>query len=141
MSSLTDVTSRTKELWEARRYYVVRGAIDWAAHDFDRWPSAVALLLDRGSLFQVPQTPGHSLVLTMEVFARKTFGSPAGSDEGLLEKMLKHTIEVIDGLLDSKNDVGDSVIIGFDQRESRFVQVIDDRMKVQGHVASLYLTY
>lgn len=133
MTGRSAMAQRMLDAWRQvrnGRYWVRRGAVNWAAFDFSKNPFAVAVMIDEATFMR----PINDATVTFEVFTRipEQGGDPLLDDEEI-EKLVDDAVEVI--LLGSAFDQGPFRYEPL-ENSARVVECSDSSLGVQGVVIS-----
>lgn len=127
-------------LWRRVRgagYYVKRGPVYWANHDFAKRPRAVSILLNAGSFLR----ERNEVNVSFEIASRWEL-DPADPqmDEGLQDDMLDDAKWVLQELAGATDENGDSVVLQA-RKDDKFQEFSDPDVRVQGVVVFVDITY
>lgn len=141
------VVQTLKNSWLATRdgayKYVKRGPVNWAAFDFEKWPRAVAILIDESDIFSRHDEAGtQEMLLSMEIMALLPDEAKEDMDDGLLDEMYRDLRKVLTELFDAKaEDVNMPIAIQQRARSDRAVETHDATMGVQGLIAMIKIDF
>jgi len=130
------VVDRLRSFWSKLRngrYYVRRGAINWAAFDFGKHRFAVAILVDDCTLFG---RPFNTMTLAFEVFTVLPT-SPEDMDDKVLDEFFEDVRDAVRDLQIAKNSQGDALVTKYDASAENAIESHDADKGVQGLVASV----
>lgn len=141
------VVATVKNNWLATRdsayKYVKRGPVNWAAFDFEKYPRAVAILIDEADIFSRHEDAGtQQMLLSMEIMAALPPEEKEEMDDGLLDQMYRDTRKVLTELFEAKaEDVNMPIAIRQQAGTDRAVETHDATIGVQGLIAMLRIDF
>lgn len=117
------------------RYYVRRGPINWATHDYGSYPYAIAILTPSFSMFR---PVFNELTLSLEVAMRmpETSNQRGESREGLndneIESLVQDVDRIVHKLVTSKDSNGDHIITRIDNETAEAQEISNEDWSIQG---------
>ncbi len=129
------VMESLRDLARAQRsgaYFVKRGDIVWATFPFDRFPRAMALMVD---VMSCAPTEGetHTAIIRIDAAAQiPDRTDPPEIDDGIHDELIDDVECVIYGLGPLKDDRGDTVAYRIDPEKSGIREFHDAGLRVQG---------
>lgn len=144
MSARSDIFRTIKETVKELRggkYFVIRGALDWANFPFNRWDYACAILMDETTI----RKECNEMTLTLEM---GTAMDPPPEENQLPEindDKLDHLIEdassVVLELVQKINNSGDNEALGVKENKINAVEFYDATKRVQGIIVPIPISY
>jgi len=122
----------------SRYKFVKRGPVNWAAFDWAKYESAIAILIDDSMVF--PNAKGIStMTLSLEIFARLQ-GFPEEIDDGLMDKFYADAKQVLTELMQSKNSKGQPFVLRRHPGDNA-IESHDSDLGVQGLIVTMIIDY
>ena len=144
MSARKDVTQKVKELAKAARngaYFVKRGYINWSSFPFEKYPRAIAILVDEENLFR-DHTGFADARISLEIFTSiPDSDEDPQIDDGVLDELIDDARWIMESLEQSRNKQGDPIVFKMKRNTSSVVESHDATLMVQGIVAIIQVTY
>lgn len=114
------------------RYHARRGAVNWAAFDFDAHPHAIAVVFDEVSLFPDARAM-FRIDATLEIFTR--FGgedAPPSIDDAAMDELHEDARWILEQLFTRPAQDGDRAALGMSTINVKAVETHDADLRVQG---------
>lgn len=124
----------------ANKYRVFRGAVNWAAHDFEAYPVAISVHCDDTSFLRGEGNNEAAISLEMMM---KMPESAEGIDDDVMDDITDDAAQVFEKL-ELERDPEDSslpVIVRLDRARDTAIEVSDPSMGVQGVVATTFVQF
>ena len=119
----------------SERYYVRRGPINWAVHDFRTYPYAVSILTPS---FTMLRPVFNELTISLEVVMRMPEASVQRGEvrEGLndneIESLVVDMDEVIHDLMQATDSNGDTIVTRIDRESAEAQEISNEDWSIQG---------
>lgn len=123
------------------RYFVKRGAINWAAFDFEKHGPAIAVMMDDTTLLRPDGNEFNRANLALEVFAPMPDGSDPGIDDGLLDELLEDAESIICDVNKATTSDGQPLAFDIVTGSASAKESSDVDQRVQGVVCQFTIRY
>lgn len=115
-----------------RSYYARRGAVNWAAFDFDAHPRAIAIVFDETPVFPDARAM-YTIKCTLELFAKFNGEDSLDSiDDELMDEIHEDARWIVEQLIRRKTSSGDNAVIGVVTVGITAIETHDADLRVQG---------
>lgn len=124
----------------ARRYFVKRGVINWASHDFKTKLFAISLQADDYSFMK--QNGIQDMKFSMEIATSiNDIVSPAQLNDDVIEELVDDAEWIFKTVMSQIDTLGDNVALVVDTESARVIEFHDSSLRVQGIVVTAYVKY
>lgn len=131
MTRLKELASRIRNA----RYWVRRGAVDWASFDFSARKHAIALTVDEGPV--LPDVEGRqTFKIGMELFGAMPGDSTESIDDLLMDELWEDAGQLLEQLIQESDERGDSLALKLVASSTKGIETHDAGLQVEGLIVT-----